>query len=78
VQKRGETQAGDKSVLRCATFNFKLVVFAGFYDESLDPVFRAVWAVTACRKVSIPSYYFPIFIRLHREHITPQNVELTH
>ena len=36
MQKRGETQAGDKSVLRCATFNFKLVVFAGFYDECFD------------------------------------------
>jgi len=36
VQIRGETQAGDKSVLRCATFNFKLVAFAYFYDECFD------------------------------------------
>ena len=35
------------------------------------PVFRADWAVTACRNVSIPRYYFPIFIRFHGEHITP-------
>ena len=36
MQKRGEIQAGGKSVLRCVTFNFKLVVCAGFYDDFFD------------------------------------------
>ena len=48
MQKRGETQAGDKSVLRCATFNFKLVVFAGFYDEYFDILHLELFGQLLC------------------------------
>ena len=48
VQEMGETQAGDKSVLRCANFNFKLVVFAGFYDECFDILHLELFGQLLC------------------------------